>query len=557
MLFAQKSNIFPDSKSIEKSMTETIFVHTNNTLFTTGETLYYKLNCLNPNNLKPSIISKVAHVELISNDKKSVAQQKLFLKNGTGYGDIFIPNSLKSGNYKLVCYTNWTMNKVDFSCFEIDIVIVNPFQPETKELIKTAIVTNQSQIPVVNINGDSKVSITFSAKEYTSRELVTFNLQSTENLNGNFSVSVKKVDEIASNKKWNAVAFSKTNTSSKIVNNKELIIPEFRGEIISGRITTKNEENAISGISVGLTIPGEKFQFKNVTTNSKGQFFFNIVDNYNNPEFIVQVINSKKEEYQIIIDNTSKIKYDAINLNSNNQLSQNAIASIKNRAIAAQIENAYFETKKDSIQFSSDIKPFYSSLEKDYILDAYNRFPTLLETITEVLKEAYYTKNGSQYTLGVRDYNPNRELSEPTLLLVDGILIQDANTLLDLKMETVYKVTLIQGGYYYGTNLFNGMISIITKNHDYLIKDNGTSIVKTYQILPNQEKKYYNPIYTDKTKNQRIPDYRHQLLWMPEVDLNKTISFYTSDIKGIFEITIEGFTTDGTPISKSETFEVK
>ena len=80
-LFAQKSESHFLGKNIDKSSTESLFVTTNNNAFVTGETLYYNLQCLNPIDFKTSFISKVAYVQLISSDKKIVANQILFLKS--------------------------------------------------------------------------------------------------------------------------------------------------------------------------------------------------------------------------------------------------------------------------------------------------------------------------------------------------------------------------------------------------------------------------------------------------------------------------------------------
>ncbi|WP_348797951.1 hypothetical protein [Flavobacterium adhaerens] len=71
---------------------------------------------------------------------------------------------------------------------------------------------------------------------------------------------------------------------------------------------------------------------------------------------------------------------------------------------------------------------------------------------------------------------------------------------------------------------------------------------------------YFTPDYKDKSKNERIPDYRYQLLWIPQLNLPETktpLSFYTSDVTGKFEINIEGFTENGIPISLTDTFEVQ
>ena len=555
LLFAQNSNTTSIEKNIRISTSETVYIQTNNDALITGETLYYQLYCLNPINFKPSDVSKIAHVKLISVDNKVIVEQKLTLKNGAGNGDIFIPSNLNSGVYKLVGYTNWSLNKNDFKYYTKDITIVNPFQVETKDLIAKSIATTKN----LDNNSNSTTSngtLVADKKNYSPRELVNFKVNSANQLsNGNYSVSIKKVDAFVSNKSDNPIAFSKINSASEISSSTKsiLILPELRGEIISGEIKSKNSQNSVNSVSIGLSIPGENFFFKVVKTNPSGKFYFTIDQDYSNPNIIVQVVSPFRNEYEIAVNGSTPIEVNA--LTNNFSVNETMISAIKERAIATQIENAYFNTKKDSVLAKSNTKSFYKPLEKDYILDAYNRFPTLLETIIEVLKEVYYEKNNNQYKLGVRDYDETIEVSEPTLILVDGIMIQDANELIDLKMDTIYKVSIIQGGYYYGSNIFNGMISFISKNHDYELKAKGNFIAASNQIISNQDKDYYKPDYS-KEENKRIPDYRHQLLWLPQYDVSKPISFYTSDVKGTFEIKIEGFTTEGLPVYLTDTFNV-
>jgi len=56
---------------------ETIFLSTNATTFVTGETLYYKLNCLKLSDKTKSNVSKIAYVELVDSDKKKVFKNKI------------------------------------------------------------------------------------------------------------------------------------------------------------------------------------------------------------------------------------------------------------------------------------------------------------------------------------------------------------------------------------------------------------------------------------------------------------------------------------------------
>ena len=92
--FPQQNNLSNEKGS--PSVDESVFINLNSTTFVNGETLHYKLYCLKNSNKNPSNTSKVAYVELIDSDKKVVFRNKLFLKNGSGDGDYFIPSTLKA-----------------------------------------------------------------------------------------------------------------------------------------------------------------------------------------------------------------------------------------------------------------------------------------------------------------------------------------------------------------------------------------------------------------------------------------------------------------------------
>ncbi|MDJ0646443.1 MAG: hypothetical protein QNJ57_10720, partial [Flavobacteriaceae bacterium] len=57
----------------------------------------------------------------------------------------------------------------------------------------------------------------------------------------------------------------------------------------------------------------------------------------------------------------------------------------------------------------------------------------------------------------------------------------------------------------------------------------------------------------------KIPDDRYQLLWAPGSKAREkelTIQFYTSDISGEFEVSIQGFSNKGKPVAIKKTFYV-
>ncbi|WP_431243869.1 hypothetical protein ACQ9BO_05025 [Flavobacterium sp. P21] len=353
--------------------------------------------------------------------------------------------------------------------------------------------------------------------------------------------------------------FAKSNTEDNL--DLTTFLPELRGEILSGTIKNSKDPNQIADKNISLSLPGKDFAFKIVKTNQDGKFSFILDKNPNYSNAIVQVVENDKSDYTLEID-----KYDAYNLSELKQneefyLTADYKASLEERSIANQVENAYYHLKKDSIQANPKAFPFFHPLQKEYILDNYTRFPTLKETTIEIVKEMYYREENKNFTLHVRDINHDLNFfSEPSLVLVDGLLVQNTNELIDLKMNNISKVSLVPGIYFYGPMAFDGIISFTTKDDDYSTKEKGSYILKTEIQRPLGKIIPFKQDYNSVSKYDRIPDYRYQLLWEPELSLEekeKTISFFTSDVPGQYEINLEGFTKNGVPVSLKESFEVK
>lgn len=555
------------------SIDETVFIHSNATTFVSGETLYYKLYCLNANSKTPSTISKVAYVELIDSNKKNVFKNKLFLENTTGQGDFFVPTTLKTGNYKLIGYTNWMLNKPVSEIFQMDIVVINPFQSNEGKSINTisdAIYSKKETKPdsqkssIINSTENQNLKFILNKKKFSNREQIILKIESLTQIptRGNFSLAVRKLDNLTSGRQITPAEFAEKSSGSIINfqnNEKKLILPELRGEMISGKITSKNGSNEVKNITIALSIPGKSFAFKVIKTNHSGNFIFNLEKAYYNSNIIIQIIHYNRENYTLSLDNIPGIDYSKVIIQPNYNLTPELKESILNRSVMSQIENAYYHKKTDNIIKTEDYNSFFHPTAKEYILDNYTRFPTLKETITEVTKEVYYQQKDKNYSLHVSNYNIFPQLPEPALVLVDGLLLQNVNEFFNYKMRNVSKISTISGPYYFGPKIFNGLISFTTFNNDFTSKPVGDYILETSILRPSVKKEYYKIDHADKTKNERIPDFRNQLLWLPEIkleDKEKTISFFTSDISGTFEIIMEGFTDKGIPISLKESIEV-
>ena len=551
------------------SLDETIFLHANSSTFVTGETLLYKVYCLKASDKTPSKISKIAYVELVDSNDKSVFKTKIQLENSNGQGDYFIPTTLKTGNYKLLGYTNWILNGPISNIFQIDITIINPYitNSTNNNTIKTGNTTivslNKETVENIETFKNENLEFKLEKKIFSYRELVNLRINTSNKIfnDGNYSLSVRKIDGLPSDKLIKAIDFLPKGeaTTLDIAKNKNIILPELRGEIITGKVTAKNNTDKVGDLAVALSLPGKSYAFYISKTDSDGNFTFNIDRANYNRNIIIQIIDTKADNFIISLGTLPEIDYSKLTFKPSQNLSYIYKESLIDRSISSQIENAYFNKKTDLFVKPVSIEPFYYPLAKEYILDNYKRFNTIKETITEVSTEIFSRQTNNNFYLHVTDSNIFPQLPEPALVLIDGMLLQNQNDLLNYNMKNIYKIDLIPGRYYIGPKSFNGLISLSTFEKDFESNQKGSPILKTTFLRPQLKKIYYKINYTNPTEYERIPDFRNQLFWNTDVKLNNESNntFYTSDLSGTFEIILEGFAKSGLPVSLRQIIEVK
>lgn len=90
---------------------EKIYIHTDNSCYFVGDTLWYKAYVLRSDDLKPTNLSKLLYVELLSPDGIVVERQHIVVsENGYTCGQFELKDSLYSGYYEIRAYTKWDLN---------------------------------------------------------------------------------------------------------------------------------------------------------------------------------------------------------------------------------------------------------------------------------------------------------------------------------------------------------------------------------------------------------------------------------------------------------------
>ncbi len=549
---------------------EKIFVHHNTSFLLTGEFLFYKVYCLNTKTDNLSSLSKIAYVELIGSDNFVIFKHKIALNTGLGEGDFFIPTTVISGNYKLIAYTQWMKNVEGNYFFQDDISIINPFQSNQTAILDNSVDntvdTNNNPIQSdKHFNSESKfLRIQTNKQSFKNREKVNLKIESLqgENSFGDYSISVRKIETISIPQKHTSNSYSNLfkdkNATSKPNKDSQIYLPELRGEIISGRVFSKETALPILNAKVGISIAGKESLFKVANTNELGIFYLNVEKDYDSQNAVIQVINDNRDAFRVEIDQLEAVNYQNLNF-FKFKITPEQKEYILNHSIYNQIENTYSTVKPNKPIEIDSIIPFFNSKEKTYLLDDYTRFPTLKETVIEIIPEVFVRQRKGINQLHVKLYDEDIESGLNTLVLVDGIMVQDQNDLVLYNSAKIKKISVVSEQYLFGSEIFEGIVSIETFDGDFNSIPNADYIKSVKLFKPLQKQSYFEQKYEGESYD-RIPDYRSQLLWKPEFIVNKeetSVIFYTSDNIGDYEINLEGFTNSGKPVSIKQLITVK
>ena len=104
---------------------EEIYLHTDRDEYIAGEYIWTNCYLFERKNLKPSKRSKIAYIELLNFENRPVVQKRFLINNGSGPGQLQLPDTLSTGNYTLRAYTNWMKNFLPNNCFVKEIKVYN------------------------------------------------------------------------------------------------------------------------------------------------------------------------------------------------------------------------------------------------------------------------------------------------------------------------------------------------------------------------------------------------------------------------------------------------
>lgn len=529
---------------------ERIYLQTDKQSYLAGEMAWLKL-LTSTDAGKPLSLSKTGYIELVDG-KQSRVQVKIDISKGVGQGWMILPSGLPSGYYRLIAYTNYMRNEGPEVFFEKNIVVVNPNQVSSSSSDNNI---NRVSAP---LSKDNTFSLTTQKNLFSARDRVEVMLDNLPSNIHTLSLSVtgnEIVDtEVSGIMQWKTLLNQIDRRPFALK-----FLPEYEGHIIKGKLVDKNTGKQIynNTITPFVSFVGDDICLFTGRMDPSGGILFPTIHSTGRKELVSTFAGTGADNCRIDIESPYIEKHREKKLPDFSYRGNHD--ELQKRYLGLQVQYSYMA---DTINTFNSVDTYlWQSPSSRYLMDEYTRFATMGEVFIEFIAYTSFKRLGGKRTLAV--YRDNAGfLTGSTLVLVDGIPMYDHEVIYNYNPALIKRIDVYLDRFVFGGFIAEGIVSLTTYKNDYPgLKIDERAQINDYEGT-QAHRVFYMPVYDKQEfKMRRLPDYRHTLLWEPNLQTeNKTslvVPFYTSDLTGDYTVTVEGLTTDGRPVRATTTIKVE
>jgi len=559
-----------------RNFKEELFVRTDRDIYITGEQVWFKIYKIAGLTQSPCNISKVVYIELLDKNNFPLKQLKIKADNSSASSVFILPDNLSSGNYIIRAYTSWMQNFSPDKFFYGTISVINPFESIDHLKLPESAMKADSGGPVINSVGQS---FTLNSHQTNARNQINYvvilekaqhstrgslNLKiSAKDSNGipvesDLSVSVTKSALIRTSSTPGFSFYGNKNTSGRTAQREYLA--ELKGHLINGHIRLKTTDEPLKNIDISLSFVGKTARCMFTRTNENGEFYFLVKENGVN-EIVIQPTSSDITGYYIELSQPFSNSFSDIKT-ADFYIDSSSLNEINKAIVSAQVSNIYEPFAEKPAETKSNIPDFFGKPENSVKMSDYIELTSVREVVKEIIPNVYTQKQNGKFDFKLINKFRGQPFENKPLVLVDGIPVYDIEKVLNINSKDIERADVINTRYFYSGNVFDGILSFITKKGNLSAMEFDNSIFR--QVYEGcQVQKYFNsPDYSSEVKiDKHLPDFRNTLFWKPDLHTSKDgqaeVSFYTSDETSEYTIIVEGISANGKTGYSTSNFNVK
>ena len=550
--------VSPALRGQEERLRERVYVSTDREVYVAGDAVWMSAYCVDAVSGRLSTFSKTAYVEIHS-PSGMVQTAKLALDGGRGAGRLTLPNTLPTGNYRLLAYTQLGASEEGFDpqTGARTLSVFNTFSTERLPDAVT-VAAEPPQAAGLPQAGPLEVRTAGAASPRgTTRISVTNNGSSTIR----FNLGVRHEDGIPAPQGQRIGDFvGGLKHLPALRGFREGFHPEYEGEIIRARVSGTDEAGLreVSQKFAFISAPGSGENIYTESIGTDGQTAFYTSNIYGDHEMFLEIEGVDRERVchlELVSPFLDLQPGDIPALT----LSPSYAKALESRSFGMQLEKIF---DADTLY---EALPLREHLVLDrqkcirYNLDDYTRFPVMEEIFVEFIPEMRTRRvdGVQQIQVRVSDMLNNYYFPSGTaLVLLDGVPVLDHAKILAYDPLLVKRIDIYPDSYLFGIRGFSGIVNFVTYKGtlpSMQFEDNVRIVDYQGCSLPLA--------YTCAGVGRDYPDFRQTLYWHPLLTLGPgetlEVECKTPAYGGRFEAVAEGLTEAGAAVAAHATLTVR
>ena len=548
----------PALRGQEEHLRERVYVSTDREVYVAGDAVWMSAYCVDAVSGRLSTFSKTAYVEIHS-PSGMVQTAKLALDGGRGAGRLTLPNTLPTGNYRLLAYTQLGASEEGFDpqTGARTLSVFNTFSTERLPDAVT-VAAEPPQAAGLPQAGPLEVRTAGAASPRgTTRISVTNNGSSTIR----FNLGVRHEDGIPAPQGQRIGDFvGGLKHLPALRGFREGFHPEYEGEIIRARVSGTDEAGLreVSQKFAFISAPGSGENIYTESIGTDGQTAFYTSNIYGDHEMFLEIEGVDRERVchlELISPFLDLQPGDIPALT----LSPSYAKALETRSFGMQLEKIF---DADTLY---EALPLREHLVLDrqkcirYNLDDYTRFPVMEEIFVEFIPEMRTRRVDGVQQIQVRVSDMLNNYYFPAgaaLVLLDGVPVLDHAKILAYDPLLVKRIDIYPDSYLFGIRGFSGIVNFVTYKGtlpSMQFEDNVRIVDYQGCSLPLA--------YTCAGVGRDYPDFRQTLYWHPLLTLGPgetlEVECKTPAYGGRFEAVAEGLTEAGAAVAAHATLTVR
>lgn len=495
------------------ALRERVYVATDRPVYVAGDVMWMSAWCVDAQTGQLSAFSKTAYVEIHSAEGM-VRTAKIALEGGRGAGQVELPGTLPTGNYRILAYTALGAAEAGFDALT---------GARTISVFNT--LSTQRVAGGVEVVDRAPASFTPAAAGPLALEVTPgaeqsrIRISNTGGQTVRFSLSVRHDDGIPAPQDAGIAAFAQAvRRLPAAASGRDAGELEYEGEIIRARVSGTDAAGiraAQDKVAV-LSAPGNGENIYTTAIAADGTATFYTANIFGDRQVFLEIEGLPREDVCHLELVSPYVNFPAGDIPALALCAAYGDA-LDLRGVAMQVGKA-FDADTLYTDLPARLHPVFDERNgKSYLLDDYTRFPVMEELFVEFIPEIRVRRADGKPELQVRrrDLKGNMFYSTRTpLVMLDGVPVPDHARILAYDPLLVRQIDIYPDATYIGILGFEGVINFVT----YQGTLPGMQFEDNVRIVDFQGCAWPTA-YTCVGVGRDYPDLRQTLYWHPLLTL--------------------------------------